>query len=138
MQSIKIANSYDEEQVRRGLSTVDQVRTAEVDAVVSSRATMLVLPEDLVSRLGLRLQGFRRVRYADGHVAELPWVAGIRITVLGRDAIVNGLVEAADTTPIIGHIPLTALDLHVDPASGELRGTPDSPDEPIYDAFSAA
>jgi predicted aspartyl protease len=138
MQSIKLTNSYDEEQVRRGLSTVDQVRTAEVEAVVSPRATMLVLPEEVVSGLGLQHQGYRKVRYADGRIATLPWVAGIRITILGRDAIVNALVDAAGTTPVIGHIPLTALDLRVDPESGDLRPDPASPDEPVMDALSAA
>ncbi len=138
MQSIKLANSYDEEQVRRGLSTIDQVRTAEVEAVVSTHATILVLPEDVVSRLGLEPLGHRKVRYSDGRIATLPWVAGIRITVLGREAIVNALVDAARTPPVIGHVPLTALDLHVDPESGDLRPDPASPNEPVLDALSAA
>jgi predicted aspartyl protease len=138
MQSIKLANSYDEEQIRRGHSTIDHVRTAEVEAVVSTRATMLVLPEDVVGRLGLSPQGYRKVRYSDGRIATLSWVAGIRITVLGRDAIVNALVDAAGTTPVIGHVPLTALDLHVDPESGNLRPDPASPNDPVMDALAAA
>jgi len=138
MHRIKLANDDDEEQVRRGFLAADRVRSAEVEAVVSARPTMLVLPEDVVSRLGLRRQGLRKARYADGRIAELAWVAGIRITLLGRDAIVNALVEAAETTPVIGHIPLTALDLRVDPESGELRVNADSPNEPLFDALSAA
>lgn len=138
MQRIKLINSSDEEDVRRGSSTVDQVRTAEVEAVVRPRATMLVLPADVVTGLGLQRQGYRKARYADGRIATLPWVAGIRITMLGRDAIVNALVDAAGITPVIGHIPLTALDLHVDPESGDLRPDPGSPDEPVLDALSAA
>ena len=118
MQRMKLANGDDEEQVRRGLSTVDGVRTAEVEAIVSTRVTMLVLPEDVVSRLGLEPRGHRKVRYSDGRIATLPWVAGIRITILGRDTIVNALVDTAGTTPVVGHVPLTALDLHVDPESG--------------------
>ncbi len=106
--------------------------------MISTRATMLVLPEDVVSRLGLESQGHRKVRYSDGRIATLPWVSGIRITVLGRDAIVNALVDAAGTTPVIGHVPLTALDLHVDPESGDLRPDPASPNEPLFDALSAA
>jgi predicted aspartyl protease len=138
MQVIKLVNSYDEEQVRRGFSTADQVRVAEVEAIATTRATMLVLPENVVSRLGLESHGHRKVRYSDGRIATLPWVAGIRITVLGRDAIVNALVDATGTTPVIGHVPLTALDLHVDPESGDLRPDPASPNEPVLDALLAA
>lgn len=138
MQTIRLVNSYDEEQVRRGLATEAQVRVVELEAVVRTSTTMLVLPGDVVSRLGLVQQGYRKVRYPDGRIAALPWVGGIRITVLGRDAAVNALVDAPGTTPVMGHVPLTALDLYVDPVSGKLRPDPASPNEPLFDAFSAA
>jgi predicted aspartyl protease len=138
MQTIRLVNSYDEEQVRRGFATEAQVHAVEIEAVVSTRATMLVLPADVVSRLGLAQEGYRKVRYSDGRIATLPWVAGIRITVLGREAAVNALVDAAGTTPVIGHVPLTALDLHIDPGSGELRPNPASPSQPLMDALATA
>ncbi|HLK91897.1 MAG TPA: hypothetical protein VKZ18_18540 [Polyangia bacterium] len=129
MQRIKLVNSHDEEQVRRGFSSDGAVRAVEIEAIVSTRATMLVLPQDVVSRLGLAQEGYRKVRYSDGRVATLPWVAGIRLSVLGREAAVNALVDAAGTTPIIGHVPLTALGLRVDTQSGTLRPDPASPNE---------
>jgi hypothetical protein len=135
MQTIRLVNSSDEEQVRRGFAT--EAREVEIEAVVSTRTTMLVLPADVVSRLGLVQEGYRKVRYADGRIATLPWVGGIRITVLGRDAAVNALVDAIGTTPVIGHVPLTALALGVDPGSGELRPNPVSPNEPMVGARAA-
>jgi hypothetical protein len=33
---------------------------------------MMVLPADVVERLGLEPAGHRKVRYADGRVAEVP------------------------------------------------------------------
>ncbi len=138
MQTIRLVNGSDEEQVRRGFSTAIKVRAVEIEAVVSTRATMLVLPSEAVARLGLAQQGYRKVRRTDGRIEALPWVAGIRITVLGRDAFVNALVDATGTTPVIGHVPLTALDLHVDPKSGELRPDPASPNEPVMDALAIA
>ena len=99
---------------------------------------MMVLPADAVSRLGLLPAGYRKVRYADGRVAEVPWVSGIRITILGRETVINALVEAAGTTPLIGQIPLEELDLLVDPKSRELRVNPASPDAPLLDLLAAA
>ena len=40
MQTIRLVNSYDEEQVRRGFATEAQVHAVEIEAVVSTRATM--------------------------------------------------------------------------------------------------
>jgi clan AA aspartic protease len=138
MQKITLTNSYDEEDVTRGHRKTADVRSIEIEALVDTGATMMVLPADAVSRLGLLPAGYRKVRYADGRVAEVPWVSGIRITILGRDTVINALVEAAGTTPLLGQIPLEELDLLVDPKSRELRVNPASPDAPLLDLLSAA
>ena len=78
------------------------------------------------------------MRYADGRIQEVPWVSGVRITILGRETVTNALVVAAGTTPLIGQIPLEELDLLVDPKSRELRVNPASPDAPLLDLLAAA
>jgi clan AA aspartic protease len=138
MLKITLTNSYDEEDVTRGHRKAVDVRSTEIEALVDTCATMMVLPADAVARLGLLPAGYRKVRYADGRVAEVPWVSGIRITILGRDTVINALVEAAGTTPLIGQIPLEELDLLVDPKSRQLRVNPASPDAPLLDLLSAA
>ncbi len=138
MQPITLTNSYDEENVGRGHLRADQVHSIEIEALVDTGATMLVLPSDAVSRLGLLVAGYRRVRYADGRTAEVPWVSGVGIKILGRETVTNALVEAAGTTPLLGQIPLEELDLLVDPKSRELRVNPASPDAPLLDILSAA
>jgi clan AA aspartic protease len=138
MQKIKLTNSHDEENVRRGLARPDEVRALEIEALVDTGATMLMLPADVVEKLGLREAGRRSVRYADGRVVEVPWVGGVKLTILGRDMFADALVEAAGTTALIGQIPLEELDLIVDPKSRELRVNPASPDAPLMDALRAA
>jgi len=138
MQPVQLANNHDEEDVKRGLRRPHEVRTVHVQAVADTGATMLVLPADVVSKLGLFPDGYRKVRYEDGRIRELPWVSSIRMTILGRETVTNALVGDAGTTPLVGQIPLEELDLLVDPQSGELRVNPDSPDAPLLDALSAA
>jgi clan AA aspartic protease len=138
MQTIKLTNSYDEEYVARGDLPADRVRSTEIEALVDTGATMMVLPADAVSRLGLLPAGYRKVRYADGRTAEVPWVSGVGITILGRQTVTNALVEAAGTTALIGQIPLEELDLLVDPKSRELRVNPASPDAPLLDMLATA
>ncbi|MBI5490796.1 MAG: hypothetical protein HY905_25915 [Deltaproteobacteria bacterium] len=53
--------------------------------------------------------------------------------ILGRTNGCDALVEAEETTPLIGQIPLEALDLVVDPRSREIRGDPEHPDAPLLD-----
>jgi clan AA aspartic protease len=138
MQTLKLTNSYDEEYVARGDLPADRVRSTEIEALVDTGATMMVLPADAVSRLGLLPAGYRKVRYADGRTAEVPWVSGVGITILGRQTVTNALVEAAGTIALIGQIPLEELDLLVDPKSRELRVNPASPDAPLLDLLAAA
>lgn len=138
MQRIQLANNHDEEDVKCGRRRPAEVRTFQLDALVDTGATMLVLPADVVARLGLFPDGYRKVRYADGRIRELPWVSSIRIVILGRETVTNALVEDAGTTPLVGQIPLEELDLIVDPKSRELRVNPDSPDAPLLDSLSAA
>jgi clan AA aspartic protease len=138
MQPIQLANNHDEEDVKCGRRRPHEVRAVHLRALVDTGATMLVLPADVVAKLGLFPDGYRKVRYADGRIRELPWVSSIRITILGRETVTNALVEDPGTTPLVGQIPLEELDLIVDPKSRELRVNPDSPDAPLLDSLSAA
>jgi len=138
MQRIKLTNSIDEELALRGDVRAEDVRSVEIEALVDTGATMLVLPLEVVERLGVRTAGHRNVRYPDGRVAQVPWVAGIKIAILGRETVVTALVERRGTTPLIGQITLEELDLLVDPQSRELRVNPASPDVPLLDILTAA
>ena len=44
------------------------VNKVEVEVVIDTGATMLVLPQDVVNELGLRRIGERRVRYANNQI----------------------------------------------------------------------
>ena len=100
---------------------------------------MLVLPAAVCRRLGLRFERKRRkVRYADGRIADVRWVSGLRIDILGREMTCDALVEGARTTALIGQIPLEGLDLIVDPKSRAVRVNPASPDAPLLDLLAAS
>jgi len=118
------------------------VREEEIEALVDTGATMLVLPADVVERLGLAAHGAANVRLADGTTRRVVRV-GVRCEILGRDTFCDALVFPAGSTALIGQIPLEALDLIVDPLSPGQRGrdvrvNPASPDVPCLDVFAAA
>ena len=99
---------------------------------------MLILPADLVERLGLAVRGTRKVRYADDRIETIPWVGPVKMEIRGREAIGSALVVPAGSTPLIGQIPLEEMDFVVDPKSRELRPNPASPDAPLLDLLRVA
>ena len=67
---LEVANYGDLTLTQRGLMPPDEVRRETIQGVVDSGATKLVLPEDVVKRLGLPLGDPVNVRYADGRKAR--------------------------------------------------------------------
>jgi clan AA aspartic protease len=138
MTKVKLTNREDEVLASRGLLPPERVRRMEIEALVDTGATMLVLPADVCRALGVREGGRRRVRYADGRRREVPWVTDLFIEILGRQMSCDALVEAEGTTPLIGQIPMEALNLLVNPKTGELMPDPESPDAPLLDILRVA
>lgn len=138
MSTITVTNATDVDNRATGLLPPDQVRSAEVEALVDTGATMLCLPADLVARLGLPLREMRKVRLANGAVEEVACVSHLDVRILGRTMSCDALVLPTGSTPLIGQLQLEALDLIVDPKNRELRVNPASPDVPLLDLLYAA
>jgi clan AA aspartic protease len=138
MTTMKLTNDTDLQNARAGILPPERVRMVQIEGLVDPGATTLVLPADVVAQLGLAVRGIKKVRYADGRVAQIPWVAGLIVEILGRETSCEAFVEHAGTTPLIGQIPLEALDLLVDPKTRELRVNPASPDAPLLDLLAAS
>jgi clan AA aspartic protease len=138
METITLTNDYDFTAALAGRRHGSQIRTVVIEALVDTGATMLMLPADVVTALGLPERGRRRVRYANGEVDEVPWVVGVKIEIQGREAVVSALVGPVGSTPLIGQIPLEEMDFVVDPKSRALRPNPASPDAPVLDLLGAA
>jgi clan AA aspartic protease len=138
METVKLTNDYDLTLAEAGSLDPGKVRAVEIEALVDTGATMLMLPADVVERLGVPIKGYRKVRYADSRVDEVPRVGGIKIEIRGRDALVSALVGPAGSTALIGQIPLEEMDFVVDPKSRELRPNPASPDAPVLDLLRVA
>lgn len=125
---MKLVNSGDLRLARDGFLPADHVRALELDALVDTGATDLVLPEDVVAALGLPVIDQREIRLADGSLRVVAKVSELRLEILGRRMGSDAYVMPAGSTPLIGQIQLEDLDLVVDPRSRELRPNPSSPD----------
>lgn len=63
---VKLTNAIDEALVSRGMLAPHLLRECETEALVDKGATYLVIPADLVQKLGLRIRGQQKEKYADG------------------------------------------------------------------------
>jgi clan AA aspartic protease len=138
MTKLTLWNYVDIDSVERGLIAPDQVRKEEVEALVDTGATTLVIPIDVCRRLGLRPFRTTQVELADGSLCEMTYFRGLWFEILGRGMSCDVLASPEGTMPLIGQIPLEGLDLVVDPRSREVRPNPEHPDGPLYYARRAA
>lgn len=117
-------NAFDYVQYAEGKLRLEDVRKAEVEAMVNTSATFPALPEDIIARLGLPKLGERVAETAEGlKKAEL---AGMVIVMIeDRIAETPVIKRPRGATPIIGVVALEQMGFRVDPTTGKLvKGLP--------------
>jgi hypothetical protein len=126
---VKLTNAVDEELVRRGQLTANQVRVYEAQALIVTGATRSVLPVHVVEHLGLTIRGQRAAEYADGRREAVGVTEPLIIEVDGRDTLEEALVLGDEV--IIGQTVLGKIDMFVDCTNQRLVPNPAHPDQPI-------
>jgi len=113
-------------------------RTTQVEAVIDTGATMVVLPQNVVDQLGLRKIREARVRYGNDKT-ELKSVYGIvAVEIKGRTGNFDVLAEPEGSQPLIGQVVLEILDLVVDPRTRTLTPNPASPEMPMVEILAVS
>lgn len=111
----------------------DATKSVEVQAVVDTGATMMVLPQELVDELGLEKLREVEVRYADNRRELKSVYRAVDVEIEGRASTFDVLAEAEGTQPLMGQVVLEILDLHVDARKRRLIPNPESPETPMVE-----
>jgi len=119
------------------VNLLDRTKSAEIEAVVDTSATMLVLPEDVVVQLGLEKVEEVKVRYANNHVETKQIYGIVTLEMKGRIGNFDVLAEAEGSQPLIGQMVLERLDLVVEPSTRRVIPNPRSPDMPMVEILMA-
>ena len=125
----ELENPVDRENFERGLGEESAVRRARVQGIVDTGAVMLVLPQNVVERLGLRVQETMVVTYADNRQEERPVAGPVTVRIGDRSMRTDCVVGPPSGEVLIGQIVLEALDLIADCTNRTL--TPRIPDYPL-------
>jgi clan AA aspartic protease len=105
--------------VKAKISDPEQMHTKELEFLVDTRASYMVIPPAIAKELGLEIAKKTRVTLADKREVE----AGYALTyasLLGREAPVTALVFDSPM-PLLGTFTLQVLGLEVDPTKEVLR-----------------
>jgi hypothetical protein len=88
----KLTNAADESLARRGMLPSHEIRTCEVDALVDTGAVRTVLPQEIVARLGLAIDGQLVAQCADGRTESVNLTEPVRVELAGRNTAEEALV----------------------------------------------
>ena len=128
---VELENTMDRGVAARGLLAESAIRRTTVEGVVDTGAVMLVLPENVVGRLGLQRQREVIVTYADERKETRPVAGPVTIHIGNRFMITECVVGPPLSEPLIGQIVLEALDLIADCTNRTIAPRPESPDSPL-------
>ena len=127
----ELENPLDRGHFERGLGEESDIRHTTVNAVVDTGAVMLMLPQNVVERLGLDIRRTVIVTYADERKEERPVAGPVTVRLCGRFMSIDCVVGPPLSEPLIGQVVLESLDLIADCRNQTLAPRPESPDYPL-------
>ena len=127
----ELENPLDRGYFERGQGQESDIRRTIVSAVVDTGAVMLMLPQNVVERLGLNVRRTVIVTYADERKEERPVAGPVTVRLCGRFMSIDCVVGPPLSEPLIGQVVLESLDLIADCRNQTLAPRPESPDYPL-------
>ena len=104
----------------------------ELDACVDTGAVMMLLGQDIVEKLNLKIIDKAIVTLADESRQEMDRAGPVHVAIGDRGGHFDCLVGPVGCEPLIGQIILESMDLIVDCGRQEVRPRPESPAYPSY------
>ncbi len=124
---IKLENFGDRFMFLEDNKNEEEIRTFEMDAVVDTGAVMLILPQDVIEELGLKVLRTVVVTYADERKEERSVAGTVTITIGKRFMNTDCIVGPPASEALIGQVILEELDLIPDCQKQTLSPRPESP-----------
>ena len=126
---LKLTNAIDEALIRRGLLNPDMLRVCETEALIDTGAVRTVLPQSVVTQLGLNIRSQQIAQFANGTEEPVGLTEPVIIEIDGRETTEATLVTG--NTVLIGQTVLETLDLLVDCRNQRLIPNPEHPNYPV-------
>jgi predicted aspartyl protease len=129
-----VENDGDLSMVALGHLPANEFRYLDVQALVDTGTTYVCLTTSDIARLGLRPVRTRRTRTSTGWVVH-QFFSAVRITVQGRDCLIEVAEIPDGMLALLGQVPLEMLDFWIDMGNKRLVGNPEHGGEWVVDMF---
>ena len=126
-QEVEIINANDTALLKAGYIKESEVRQMKVKMMVDTGAYMIFINEELKNQLGLEINDRQEGVLANGDRHLFDIAGPIEIRIHNRRTISEAIVLPGNAEPLLGSIPLEAMDLLVDPKMGQLVVPKDRP-----------
>jgi clan AA aspartic protease len=126
---IKLTNAINEALIRRGLLNSDMLRVCQTEALIDTGAVRTVLPQAIVTQLGLNIRSQQIAQFANGTEESVGLTEPVIIEIDGRETTEATLVTG--NIVLIGQTVLETLDLLVDCRNQRLIPNPEHPKYPV-------
>jgi predicted aspartyl protease len=123
IQHARLQNTVDAGAARAGYIDATQIRALELEMLVDTGAAMLCLPSDMIEQLGLFKMHESTALTANGEVTANIY-SPVLLQIKDREADMNVMELPVGTPPLLGYLPLEALDLYPNPKAQTLEGNP--------------
>jgi clan AA aspartic protease len=120
--SITLKNAKDMYKAEFGIIKEQEIRQTTVNALVDTGAWTLVINEAIREELGLAVTKTESGTLADGTQAVYKLAGPLEVRWKDRYVICDALVIPNADEPLLGAIPLEAMDLTVNPRNEEVVG----------------
>ena len=109
-------------------------QSIEVRAMVDTGATFMCVPEEVAHQLGFDVTevSSQYVRSAGGRQLKVPKIAQVEIAFENRSYVTEAVVLGDE--PLMGVLPMEAMDLVVEPSHERLVVNPAHPNYPVASA----
>ena len=97
---VTLENAGDREYFRRGDRAEADIRRSKVDGIVDTGAVTLVLPQNVVERLGLQTQGTAVVTCADERREERPLAGPVVVQIGNRSMTIDCIVHGRNPSRV--------------------------------------
>nr|VFK51250.1 MAG: clan AA aspartic protease, AF_0612 family [Candidatus Kentron sp. TC] len=113
------------------LTNLFRQNSVEIEALVDTGATFLCVTNEIAARLGFDVTEFSQqiVTFADGRQGKVPRIAPLEIAFQDRTYVTEAVVLGDE--PLLGVLPMEAMDLVADPGQRKLVVNPRHPDYPV-------
>jgi len=118
--SVELINSTDKENARRGIMDPDEVRRIGVRAMVDSGALHMAINQNIQEYLQLPVVGKEQLVLASGEVVYYDIVAPLEVRFEEYSAHCAAVVLPGDSEPLLGAIPMEAMNVVIHPSRREL------------------